>query len=76
MQRRNVPAALVEREELLSRCVVGIDLEGLVKGIAGDQDRQPVIQDKQRLADRFHDDLRERADIFDRSKSLVMPYYP
>ena len=65
MQRRNIPAALVQREELLAGRVVGIDLEGLVEGIAGDQDGQPVVQNKQRLAHRLHDDLRKRANIFD-----------
>ena len=50
---------LSEREELLARGVVGVDLEGLVKGLAGNQDGQPVVQHQQRLAHRLHDDLRQ-----------------
>ena len=65
VQGRNVPAALVQGEQRPAWRVLWADLEGFVKGVAGHQDRQGVVQNEQRFAHRLHDDLRERAGIFD-----------
>ena len=65
VQGGNIPAPLVQGEQGPARRVRGADLEGLVEGIAGHQDRQGMVQDKQRFAHRLHHDLRERAGIFD-----------
>ena len=65
VQRRNVPGAIVQREQRLVGCILGIDLEGFVKGRTGDQNRQCVIENQQRFAHRLNDNLRERTSIFD-----------
>ncbi len=57
VKRRNVPSPVIQREQQLSGRVPGIDLEGFVKRTAGDEDFQLVVQNKQRLAYRLHDDL-------------------
>ena len=59
VQRRDIPAALVQGEQGPARRVFGADLEDFVEGVAGHQDGQGVVQDKQRFAHRLHDDLRE-----------------
>jgi hypothetical protein len=65
VQRRDVPATLVQGEERSARGILGVDLEGLVKGVAGHQDGQGVVENEQRLAHRLHDNLRKRAGVFD-----------
>jgi hypothetical protein len=64
-QRRNVPLAFPKRKEQPPPRVFRIDLEGLIKGSAGRQHPELIVEHQERLWNGVDDRLRERLRLFD-----------
>src|SRR6185437_2093749 len=63
MQLRDVPGAVVKREEHSTACLAGAEAEGAEKGFTGGENLQIFVEHQQRLAYGFQDDLRQRARV-------------
>ncbi len=70
-QGGKIPGAVVQREQRHIERIQRIEVEGAVERGARKQDMKIAIQDKHRLANRVHDDLREYARVFDLLEELL-----